>query len=97
MENPPEKRKQQIERIDEFKQESNAHGDLGFAIADERIFYRELDEEDKWAKDLQDICYKHDGTTESDIAVLIGGCLSSPSHALADKGSPCTDWAYDSS
>ena len=44
MENPPEKRKQQIERIDEFEQESNAHGGLGFAIADERIFYRELDE-----------------------------------------------------
>lgn len=87
-----------IKRVEEFQKENNkeryaaglfvfASGSIGlfFPRADEVEFDGELDEEDGWEEDLQEVSEEDGGAAEQDVAVVVGGCFACPAHPLAEQ------------
>ena len=65
------------------------YGVQSFAMTNERVLYRELDEEDQRTEELKEVSGYDEGTATEDVRVGIFGSFACPTHSLAEESTPC--------
>ena len=65
------------------------YGVQSFAMTNERVLYRELDQEDQRTEKLKEVSSYDECAATEDIRVSVFGCFACPTHSLAEESTPC--------